>query len=280
MSNERFDIAIIDADSMLYAIAYKYNTKELCRKQVDRTIDRVMENTEANAAVVFIKGNGNFRFDADPEYKAHRKDTIPPEIKALINDMYDYCETFAMCSEDGEADDYCTATARMAREEGKHHIVVHIDKDLDCIPGWHYNFKSEIFREITHEYAYRFMMQQFLTGDATDNIHGLKGIGPVKAKKIMDGYSEEQLWDVVVSAWQAHQGSDWKDNFVRCVNCIFLRPDLNDLRPLTFEELKERLTWTKFMATGSLSQIDPMEPSDSFTEYLDQQEECTLDENN
>jgi 5'-3' exonuclease len=279
MNDERFNLAIIDADSMLYAIAYKYNTPALCRKQVDKTIDRVMNLVGADSAVVYVKGPNNFRFQADPEYKAQRKDTIPPEIKALINDMYDHCDSFAMQSVDGEADDYCTFTARMARMEGKSHVTVHIDKDLDCIPGWHFNFKTDVFREITFEFAYRFMMQQFLTGDSTDNIKGLKGIGPMKAQKAMDGYSEEQLWDCIVSTWQKHQGADWKDNFVRCVNCIYLRSDADDLRPLTFEELKERLTWKKFTDTGYLLQIDPMEPTDSSTEYSDQQDDNTSDEN-
>ncbi|MEK9695780.1 MAG: hypothetical protein VW270_08440 [Candidatus Poseidoniales archaeon] len=39
---------------------------------------------------------------------------------------------------------------------------------------------------------------QFLTGDAVDNIKGVRGIGPKKSRKLLKNKSEKEMWDVVV----------------------------------------------------------------------------------
>ena len=47
-------------------------------------------------------------------------------------------------------------------------------------------------------------MLQCLTGDSTDNIMGLKGIGPKKAAKLLDGVSSASQWDKVQDLWKEH----------------------------------------------------------------------------
>ena len=51
-----------------------------------------------------------------------------------------------------------------------------------------------------------FFYEQILTGDRADNIVGLKGIGPVKAKRILaDCDKEQDLWDAVVTAYDGDE---------------------------------------------------------------------------
>ena len=48
----------------------------------------------------------------------------------------------------------------------------------------------------------KFFYTQILTGDAADNIKGLKGIGPVKATKLLaECKSVDQLWEACVKAY-------------------------------------------------------------------------------
>jgi 5'-3' exonuclease len=39
---------------------------------------------------------------------------------------------------------------------------------------------------------------QFLTGDRIDNIIGVKGIGAVKAKKLLEGKTEREMYEICV----------------------------------------------------------------------------------
>ena len=278
-SDDQFDIAIIDADSILYQIAYMQPSPALCRKALDDKLKEIMTNTGAIAGAVFIKGKDNFRYEVDAAYKGNRKDTIEPEVKDRIDDLYEYCKEFCIQSDGGEADDYCGIAAELALQDNKRYIVCHIDKDLDCIPGWHYNFRKDTLYYVEPEDGYRFLMMQILTGDATDNIQGLRGVGPKTAEKLINGVPNNLLWSRVIDIWKEKCGDNWEPFFLKCANCIYIRESDEDLKPLSFEELKERLSW-KTTDTGLPSQSDQPTPSDSSMQSLDQLEDNTSEESN
>jgi len=278
-SDDQFDIAIIDADSIMYQIAYMQPSPALCRKALDDKLKEIMTNTGAISGAVFIKGKDNFRYEVDAAYKGNRKDTIEPEIKDRIDDLYEYCKDFSIQSDGGEADDYCGIAAELALQDNKRYIVCHIDKDLDCIPGWHYNFRKDTLYYVEPEDGYRFLMMQILTGDATDNIQGLRGVGPKTAEKLINGVPNNLLWSRVIDIWKEKCGDNWEPFFLKCANCIYIRESDDDLKPLTFEELKERLSW-KTTDTGLPLQSDQPTPSDSSMQSLDQLEDNTSEESN
>jgi 5'-3' exonuclease len=278
-SEDQFDIAIIDADSILYQIAYMQPSPALCRKALDDKLKEIMTNTGAISGAVFIKGKDNFRYEVDAAYKGNRKDTIEPEVKDRIDDLYEYCKDFSIQSDGGEADDYCGIAAELALQDNKRYIVCHIDKDLDCIPGWHYNFRKDTLYYVEPEDGYRFLMMQILTGDATDNIQGLRGVGPKTAEKLINGVPNNLLWSRVIDIWKEKCGDNWEPFFLKCANCIYIRESDDDLKPLTFEELKERLSW-KTTDTGLPLQTDQTTPSDSSMPSSDQLEDNTSEESN
>lgn len=80
--------------------------------------------------------------------------------------------------------------------------IVSIDKDLNCIPGWHFNpgliRKGIVVKEpsrylVSPKEALHFFYTQLLVGDTADGIKGAIGIGPAKAKQILEGCETE--WD-------------------------------------------------------------------------------------
>jgi 5'-3' exonuclease len=77
-------------------------------------------------------------------------------------------------------------------------MICTIDKDLDMIPGMHYNFvkiKCILCNQLT---ALKFFYKQMLIGDTSDHIFGIKGIGPVKAEKLLkDTKTEQEMFDIV-----------------------------------------------------------------------------------
>lgn len=64
-------------------------------------------------------------------------------------------------------------------------IAVHNDKDINQVPGDHFNFVTGERYEISERQGEFNFWKQMLTGDRADNIPGLKGIGDVKADKYL-----------------------------------------------------------------------------------------------
>jgi 5'-3' exonuclease len=106
-----------------------------------------------------------------------------------------------------EADDKLAIRQHELTEEFKHKdnsVIVTLDKDLDQVIGWHYNFvKKEMYYMEQDEADLRFF-KQFLTGDRIDNIQGVHGIGDKKSQKLLEDLSNKERWDCVVE----HLGLD------------------------------------------------------------------------
>ena len=81
-------------------------------------------------------------------------------------------------------------------EYGDDSIIVSLDKDFDQVQGWHYNFVKKDKYYVTHEEGMLNFYCQFLTGDRIDNIIGVQGIGPVKARKLLEGKSEREMFAI------------------------------------------------------------------------------------
>jgi hypothetical protein len=149
---------------------------------------------------LYITGKGNFRNEiaVTAPYKGNRKDMKKPihydVIRAHLLDMG------AHLIQGMEADD---AIAIKATELGHDNfVIVSIDKDLDQIPGHHYNFVKGEMYEVSEEEGLKNFYKQILTGDRVDNIIGIKGCGPVKAEKLIGPCkTEQEMFDVCVKAY-------------------------------------------------------------------------------
>jgi 5'-3' exonuclease len=89
-----------------------------------------------------------------------------------------------------EADDECSIQAR--NSDG---VIATIDKDLDQIPGKHYDYKRKVFYEIDPYEAMEFFYKQAITGDATDNIPGAYKMGKAAADRRIGQAVEEIEYD-------------------------------------------------------------------------------------
>jgi hypothetical protein len=80
-----------------------------------------------------------------------------------------------------EADDECSIIGHRALAAGTPFVVATIDKDLDQIPGNHYNYLKQVFYAQSSGDARAFFLQQCLSGDATDGIPGCFRVGEQRA---------------------------------------------------------------------------------------------------
>lgn len=158
--------------------------------------------------VLYLSGHGNFREQMATilPYKGNRDKTHRPkyykELKQYFVEHWD-----AIVVDGREADDALSCELWKAPDET---VLVTIDKDLDNTPGWHYNWvKKELYYVSSEAADYNFW-KQVLTGDTTDNIPGIKGIGPKKAEKILEG--RENDWYEMAAAVTVAYETAFGDN--------------------------------------------------------------------
>lgn len=207
-------LALIDSDTPVFATALASEGVELqyAKSRLDAFINNIIESSGATEAKLFVSGEGNFRKIIDPSYKAHRPQESPKwreDLRLHLIDSWGAIECNGY-----EADDAC----------GIHQcsdgstIICGIDKDLLQIPGKHYQWpiirKGEVVRPglyhyIDEETGWRNLFTQALTGDTSDNIKGVYGIGKVKAAKILeDCHTEEEMFQRVIECYLADEQTD------------------------------------------------------------------------
>ena len=198
-------LAIVDADLLIYRIGFASDgvgSKTAIRMMSEFVEDLCYNFVEADEVVGFLTGSTNYRNDIakTAPYKGSRKGDKPVHytlLREYLRDAWDF-----PIVEGQEADDAVGIKAYQCKAEGKDYIICSVDKDLDMIEGWHYNFVKNEKYEINAEQALRNFYKQILTGDRVDNIPGLKGIGPKKADKILgDAKTEQELFTAVLAAY-------------------------------------------------------------------------------
>jgi hypothetical protein len=197
--------ALIDADVLVYRVGFSSEGLDLplAKWRLDEMVMSILEETEADNYFGWLTGKGNFRYDIAKTvpYKGNRTAPKPEHYTALREHLvvrYGF-----MVTEGIEADD-AVCIAAHAIPEGER-IIVKVDKDLNQIPGKHYNPIKKEFTEITEFEALLSFYTQILTGDRVDNIEGLKGIGPVKAKRMLEKCTNEhELYQAVLDAYDGN----------------------------------------------------------------------------
>lgn len=148
---------------------------------------------------------GNFRdtIATRAKYKGNRDGKPKPTHLAAIR-MFMIDDLKAIVTEGQEADDAIgiDATANPGS------VLASIDKDLLMIPGIHFNFVTKEEVTISPKQAMMNFYTQMLTGDAADNVPGVPGIGPAKAKAILAAAREpEEARTFVHSQYRAAFGA-------------------------------------------------------------------------
>lgn len=208
---------------------------------------------------VYVKGNGvNFRDEVYQvqEYKGNRKTVKPLHYDAIIEYMVSRWDALRI---DGkEVDDQCALDAREATVPT---VVCSPDKDLDQIPGLHWNYTKAVEYEVDPLEAEMFFWEQMLSGDGADNILGVWKVGQKGAQTLVntfyeEGYTQAQIWEAVVGRYALSQELDacpYKDLDARDVaiqtgRAIWMQDTINRLwtppgADLEFMDIEEVDEW-------------------------------------
>ena len=231
LCDDRPKVAIIDADIICYRVGFASEDVDeaICLARVTQLLHEIVyDELQCDDYKAYITGKGNFRNElaVTEPYKGNRKDAKRPVHYVAIRNHLQ--RLGAELVEGQEADD---AVAIEATNNGG--WIVSIDKDLDQVPGWHYNFVKKEEYYITEEEGLRNLFTQVLTGDRIDNIIGLKGIGPKKAEKLLkDCKTEREYYDACLKAYDGNQLRVDEN-----LNLLWLRRTPNQTCPLVSTSL-------------------------------------------
>lgn len=142
-----------------------------CKKTIVTYVEELYDTFDKR--IGFISGKGNFRYKVATikNYKGNRSKVEKPfhydNIRQFLCDAYG-----AKVSVGYEADD-AIGLAHLTEDS----VIATTDKDLNCIPGLHFNWDTGVYFNVTELESYQNFFSQVLMGDTTDNILGLFNVG-------------------------------------------------------------------------------------------------------
>lgn len=229
---------LVDADVLRYEVGFAAEAgwqnegpppfdyvEEILRSRIDNICGVVGATAPP---ILFLTGKHNFREQLATRQPYKNRPSNKPwhfhNITAFMKGSYD------VRIQDGlEADDLMAIeqSSRVVRK-GLASIICTRDKDLRAVPGWHYGWElgnqPSFGPYLTDETGYitlsadrksikgtglLFFYSQCLTGDRTDSILGVEGLGPVKAFEILkDTQTSDEAFKAVREAYRAVYGDD------------------------------------------------------------------------
>lgn len=234
-------LALIDGDRIIMGAGYgsqrmlddgtlQIDPEEFAFFKAKQTINRILKDVETKDYKIYLGDPSikHFRYSIakTKPYKGNRKDTLRPAHEQVIRD-YVFSRHPCVLVQGVEVDD----ALGMAQTEDT--MICSNDKDLDMIPGWHYDIDWGVKRQgnvlksykRTNKYfitdpgflslrkkekksvvvggGYYWFCLQMLTGDSTDNIPGLPKVGPVTAYSILKDVKSKE--EAIKKVWEAYQ---------------------------------------------------------------------------
>lgn len=177
---------------------------------VNTQIASILHEVEKRYAVsvtstsIILSGPGNYRerIAKQRPYKGNRDPDHKPYHYQAIRD-YLTRDWGAIVVHGREADDELSILGRRARSDGQSFIIATIDKDLDQVPGLHYDYLKKTTYSVADDEAELNFWIQVVSGDGADNVPGAYKMGPKKAEDAVWQYvGTPNIWKVVVDTYR------------------------------------------------------------------------------
>ena len=201
------------------------------------TIDQVIAGLKKRLGTpscnmeLYLTGENNFREEVATilPYKGNRTQDKPVHYQRRKE--YLIGKHQALVIGDEEADDALSYNQYRFNKEGTSSIICSIDKDLNQVPGWHYNSTKDKVYHVTQAEGIRWFYEQLLQGDSADNIPGLKGVGPKTATTILSECTgPEQMEAAVIEKYkEQYAEEDVEDIIIEVGQLLFMRTYPNEM---------------------------------------------------
>lgn len=203
----------------------------------------------------FTDSDGNFRkkLDAVVPYKGNRKKLPVPywleEVRSFLQDEFNCVEAVGEEADDALGRELTAVTSVGTGQK----CVASLDKDLLTVPGIHLNWDKKTIFGVGEDQAMLNFYTQLLQGDTADNVIGIKGIGPVRAKQALsfNQFTEKRLHDVCCSRYLDYVDKNVEQLTTYDAKITFARKWLNSNANLLWIRRTGREQWGRDQITLS-----------------------------
>ena len=203
-----------------------------CLQAVKTTIEAILRETNATSYRLFLSGDNNFRekVSVTRVYKGNRDALHKPkwynEIKEYLIRQWKAEVINGMEADDAmgieQIKNYEDDDTQLYQACGS--IICSLDKDMDMIMGWHYNFVKKLKYWIDEDTAIKNFYTQLLTGDVVDNIQGITGMGIKGAAKAFAGcVTEEEYYSKAISEYKKVYGDRGEEMLNEMAQLLWIR---------------------------------------------------------
>lgn len=209
-----------DIEEDEYVVEVRVEPVSHLKNSINLVMQAILDETEADDYVVYLGGPENYRkaVAVSHKYKGNRDKVHKPhyydEARAYLVERHS-----ARITDGIEADD-AVAIHHLEAEDS---VLCTIDKDLDMIEGWHYNYAKALMYHVDGLTARLCFFSQMLSGDSSDNIVGIRGVGKKKADKFLtDAVTEPEMIRVVVPHYVKEFGDKAYDRYVENAQLLWM----------------------------------------------------------
>lgn len=202
----RRELIIIDGFNLIFRVFYAVpgmHTKDGKPANAlfgyTRALMKLLQSDAAYIVIAFDSGGETFRSEVDENYKAHR-DGMPSDLISQMEPIFEVTNLLGipwMTAPGFEADDIIGTLVRKYEKTMEKIQIVSSDKDLfqfvwgntyvyDAMKGSEYGVEEAVKKfEVQPNQIVDYLA---LIGDTSDNIPGVKWIGPKTAVKLLEEY--------------------------------------------------------------------------------------------
>lgn len=176
----------------------EYLDASVCEKSFKKKLGDILTQCNCDDYLIIVSGDSNFRDEMETTrpYKEKR----PPKPY-----HYQFMRSCVLSDNNSEltlgieADDLFG----IMMTDDPNHIIATVDKDLNMIPGRHYDWNKGIKYKTNPAQSLYWFHTQLLTGDSVDSIPGIPGLGEKKAIKLLEGSMDDPRagWETVLSEY-------------------------------------------------------------------------------
>lgn len=214
-------IPLLDADITCYAVCFGTKPPDFLMmvERIDKQI-LWLESLFDFRPQVYLTGKNNFRHQISPTYKSNRKSAKPPHFYAVREYLINFW--------DGKVSEGCECDDVIASRQTKDTVIVSTDKDLNTVPGAHFNPTKEEFYMVSEYEAWFNFYVQMIVGDSADAVEGLAGLGKAKAPRLLADQDKDEMHQTVLELYNKQHGGDGLKIFDETYQLLYMRRDCAD----------------------------------------------------
>lgn len=189
-------ILLVDAYNMIHRSRFGFGSGEhSVTFNFFRSLRSEIERHEPSLVYIVSEGRPKHRIaESGGEYKGNRESLKDPDFHRQKRDIFEICKYFPVTfirHPDYECDDVIGTLAKKYSDSGDKVVICSSDSDfIQLLEEENVSLWNPVKKKFVDKWHVDYLTWKGLKGDPTDNIPGIKGVGPKTATKLASNLKE------------------------------------------------------------------------------------------